>query len=505
VSTLLEESRAADVMHADGRSAEAALPSKQGPRLVISGGEVLPRRQTRRGTPSSRWLLDARAILLTDLFVMGLGAALGSADGPVGAIAVATLVPAIAILGARGQYSNRVRLRFFDDLPELFLAVAIAAVLFVLLRWGISDAIPVTDAMVAGWLMVFGFLLTGRAALAATRTWVCRRTAHGRRTLVIGADHVAHVVAGRLKQRPDFGLLPLGFLAYAGGGAADPDLPVWGTPDELERVAREQKVEHVVVSSDPGPEAETAEFTRRCHEMGLGVSHVPRLFECVSDRWRVDRLGGLPLVSLPPGAHRGWRMPIKYVLDRFVASLLLILASPLLGVVAFGVLVTMGRPVFFRQRRTGLNRRQFEMLKFRTMEHQQDGQDVIVLPEGLGPGGVEGEYDRRTRFGRFLRRTSLDELPQLINAVRGEMSLVGPRPERPEFAERFVSEVYRYADRHRIKPGITGWAQVHGYRGRTPLVDRVELDNYYIENWSPWLDARILMLTLGAIVFDRPE
>jgi lipopolysaccharide/colanic/teichoic acid biosynthesis glycosyltransferase len=138
------------------------------------------------------------------------------------------------------------------------------------------------------------------------------------------------------------------------------------------------------------------------------------------------------------------------------------------------------------------------MLKFRSMREVSEGNQLPHLLPGLAPGGIEGT-DRRTTVGRFIRRTSLDELPQLFNVLLGEMSLVGPRPERPEFAERFERDVYRYAERLRVKSGMTGWAQVHGLRGQTSLQDRVEWDNYYIENWSLWLDCKILLLTVRSI------
>jgi lipopolysaccharide/colanic/teichoic acid biosynthesis glycosyltransferase len=175
--------------------------------------------------------------------------------------------------------------------------------------------------------------------------------------------------------------------------------------------------------------------------------------------------------------------------------------------------VTMGRPVMFRQRRIGMDDREFEIRKFRTMKSEgvavEEAELPATLPEvmlerDLAPGGVE-TADRRTRFGRFLRRTSMDELPQLFNVLRGEMSLIGPRPERPEFARRFNRAVYRYPDRHRVKSGITGWAQVHGLRGKTSLSDRVEWDNYYIENWSLWLDLKILLMTLFVIFSHDAE
>jgi lipopolysaccharide/colanic/teichoic acid biosynthesis glycosyltransferase len=167
-------------------------------------------------------------------------------------------------------------------------------------------------------------------------------------------------------------------------------------------------------------------------------------------------------------------------------------------------------PVLFRQRRIGRDGRDFEILKFRSMRIDDDGvaprpasANLVAVPRDVGPGGVEG-VDRRTAIGGLMRRTSLDELPQLLNVLRGEMSLVGPRPERPEFVDLFGSRIERYDDRHRVKSGITGWAQVNGLRGKTSLRDRVEWDNYYIENWSLSLDLKIMLMTVASL-FHRAE
>jgi lipopolysaccharide/colanic/teichoic acid biosynthesis glycosyltransferase len=175
----------------------------------------------------------------------------------------------------------------------------------------------------------------------------------------------------------------------------------------------------------------------------------------------------------------------------------LLLLSPLLLAIALTVKLTSPGPVLFRQERVGRDGKAFKLLKFRSM--------AITKPvpgfepsNGKAPGGVEGT-DRRTLVGKALRRLSLDELPQLINVVRGQMSLVGPRPERPEFVQLFEADIQRYGDRHRVKSGITGWAQVHGLRGQTSLADRVEWDNFYIEHWSLGLDLKVLALTLVAI------
>jgi lipopolysaccharide/colanic/teichoic acid biosynthesis glycosyltransferase len=164
------------------------------------------------------------------------------------------------------------------------------------------------------------------------------------------------------------------------------------------------------------------------------------------------------------------------------------------------VLISLGRPVLYRQARLGRDGRRFEMLKFRSMRPAPpDESTTMELPPDTAPGGVEGA-DRRTRVGAFLRRTSLDELPQILNVLKGDMSFVGPRPERPQFVAVFEQTVHRYGDRHRVKSGITGWAQVNGLRGKTSVADRAEWDNYYIDNWSLWLDFKIVLLTVAAVL-----
>jgi exopolysaccharide biosynthesis polyprenyl glycosylphosphotransferase len=278
--------------------------------------------------------------------------------------------------------------------------------------------------------------------------------------------------------------------------------PVLGRPSDLREVALAHEIEHVVLGFSSAPDRLLVPLVRDCEDLGLQVSMVPRLFESVNVRVALDHLGGLPLFGLRTIDPKGWQFAVKHVLDRVGAGLLLAMLAPLMLALAVAVRASSPGPVLFRQQRIGRDGRQFDLLKFRTMEAASpeagDMDNVIRLASDLGPGGVEGP-DRRTRIGSFMRRTSLDELPQLWNVVSGDMSLVGPRPERPEFVDLFGSRISRYDDRHRVKSGITGWAQVNGLRGRTSLRDRVEWDNYYIENWSLSLDVKILVLTLGAI------
>jgi lipopolysaccharide/colanic/teichoic acid biosynthesis glycosyltransferase len=197
----------------------------------------------------------------------------------------------------------------------------------------------------------------------------------------------------------------------------------------------------------------------------------------------------------------GWQFTLKRAADRAVALLALLVLAPLLLAIALGVRLSSVGPVIFRQRRVSRGGETFVLFKFRTMV-QDAGVAEFTLTHGTAPGGIEGE-DRRTAVGRWLRAISFDELPQLLNVLRGEMSLIGPRPERPEFVELFTSQVPRYSERHRVKSGITGWAQANGLRGQTSIADRVELDNYYIENWSLGLDLRIVALTIVELLRFR--
>jgi exopolysaccharide biosynthesis polyprenyl glycosylphosphotransferase len=231
------------------------------------------------------------------------------------------------------------------------------------------------------------------------------------------------------------------------------------------------------------------------------VSLVPRLFESINVRAELEHIGGMPLFRLHTVRPKGWQFTVKHALDRVMAATLIVVLSPVLFCSVLALKLTSRGPIFFRQRRVGRDGRDFDLLKFRSMR-LADGPPPtnvsVLLPGDTAPGGVEGA-DRRTPIGKLMRRTSIDELPQLLNVLRGQMSIVGPRPERPEFVELFERRVDRYEDRHRVKSGITGWAQVHGLRGKTSLSDRIELDNFYIENWSLWLDFKILVMTVGAV------
>jgi len=414
-------------------------------------------------------------------------------------------VVAMALLAARGMYSPGLRPTVLDGVVPIVGSISVAAMAAVVL--GIYTVGPeaVTSPAAHMWGAAVAFVGFERVGLLMAQRIARARGLDGRPTLIVGAGQVGARIARRLVQEPQYGLRPVGFLdADPLAGDKVPGVPVLGSPDELDWVAQLTGAEHVVIAFSSDPDERLVDLVRRCEALGLEVSLVPRLFESLNQRAIYEPLGGTPLVKLNYVRPRSWQFAIKHALDRVLAAILLVIAAPLMLLIALAVKLSSPGPVLFRQRRVGRDGTVFDLLKFRSMRiapEAEKGGTSFRPGEDTAPGGIEGD-DRRTAVGRFLRRTSLDELPQLINVLRGEMSLVGPRPERPEFVELFESDIKRYGDRHRVKSGVTGWAQVHGLRGQTSLSDRVEWDNYYIEHWSLGLDLKILALT--AIAVFRP-
>jgi exopolysaccharide biosynthesis polyprenyl glycosylphosphotransferase len=449
--------------------------------------------------------MDAALLSLANVAAI-LGAP--AAGAPLGGSELIWLLPpmVIGLMMLRGLYRDRIQMRLFDGLGAVVAATSLAAISLIAAATLANPGADQAPLIARAWLLGTAYIVAGRTLLAWAQHRARATRLVAKRTLIIGAGRIGAKVERRLLEQPALGLLPVGYL--------DSDPPprdmvpdrrgdVLGAPEEVGRIAEATGAKHVVLGFSSTPDSHLLPLVRQCEQYGIEVSLVPRFFDSVNTKIGLEHLGALPLFGLHSINPNGWRFSVKHLLDRVAAALLLIMLAPALAAVAIAVKLSSPGPVLFRQRRIGRDGHQFEILKFRSMElieHEAGiAANVIPLYTDIAPGGVEG-IDRRTRVGSFLRRTSLDELPQLINVVKGDMSLVGPRPERPEFVEAFGMKVYRYDDRHRVKSGITGWAQVNGLRGNTSLSDRVEWDNWYIANWSLWLDVRILFLTVVAVL-----
>ncbi|MBJ7518642.1 MAG: exopolysaccharide biosynthesis polyprenyl glycosylphosphotransferase [Solirubrobacteraceae bacterium] len=432
----------------------------------------------------------------------------GAATPSTTALGLLAIVVAVTVLrmGARGMYGARpARMPLSDQLVLVFSSVGGAALL-ALAGAAIADATRVDVLTVTwAWCTATLALTAGRSLLWAARRHARRRGRSGKRTIIVGAGEIGAQLAERLIDTPELGLIPIGFVDGnpPQSGRFDVLPPLLGAPDRLDQIVVGTGAEHVIFAFTREPDSVVLPLLRRCQRLGIEVSVVPRLFENVNDRQWVEHVGGLPLIELRQTDPHGWQFAAKHASDRLIALVLVVLLAPVLALLALGTRASSPGPILFRQRRIGRDGTEFDILKFRSMRLAPKETDQVfqakVARAGVAPGGVEG-LDRRTPFGAFIRRTSLDELPQLLNVLMGHMSLVGPRPERPEFVEMFGEALNRYDDRHLVKSGITGWAQVHGLRGQTSLAERVEWDNWYIQNWSLWLDVKILFLTPLAVL-----
>lgn len=485
-----------------GLEAPAPVPPRPQPRSVAARRSVSPRRSL--------------SPLLVNTAAVGAASVVASVlySGPQRAhdlslqwLALFDVV-LLGILVVRRTHRFRLSGTVLDELSPVAVATAIAVVVVIALRAFVS---PEADAA----LQVLRWGALAAVSLAVVHVGAHRHRRRrflaggGHGTLIVGAGTVGRQIARRFMEHPELGLRPVGFLDKEPllDDRSDLRLPVLGASWDLESRAMAYDVDHVVVAFSTAPHGVLVDIVRRSHALGLHVLIVPRLFEEVPLLGNtVEFAGGIPLQRVEPAA-RGWRLTTKYVVDRVGAGLALVVAMPLLVTAAVAVRCTSSGPVFFRQRRVGLDGREFDMLKFRTMKGSPDVAGEADAGWALSIAGGEpaadaGQpvVDRRTAVGRLLRKFSLDEMPQLINVVRGEMSLVGPRPERASLVPAFNRNVYRYADRHRMKGGMTGWAQVNDLRGETSLVDRVEWDNRYIQHWSPWLDLKIVLLTVPAML-----
>jgi exopolysaccharide biosynthesis polyprenyl glycosylphosphotransferase len=453
----------------------------------------------------------AQFCLLLDVVILYLAssaALFGSpaSGGTAGRWLAATFPPlTLAMMHSRRSPDERLHGSSLETATHVVSVVSVATMLTIAAGSLIGGAHPVSLALRL-WLFGGVYLVLARVVLLSIRRQAMRTAELSTPTLIVGGGIVAEHLVKRLVTDPSYGLRPVGYLD--GDPMLQPDrpggerLPVLGGLDDLTTAVQRTGARRVIIAFSSAPDHILVDKVRECARLGVKVSLVPRLFESINARASLDHVGGVPLLTLCPTDPRGWQFAVKHSFDRVVGALALVALSPVMIGVAIAVRTTSPGPILFRQRRVGRDGHEFDVLKFRTMRESAAGAERFELPDGVAPGGVEGE-DRRTPVGALLRRLSLDELPQLLNVVRGDMSLVGPRPERPEYVERFARDVSRYQDRHRVKSGITGWAQVNGLRGQTSIADRVEWDNYYIQNWSLRLDFRIIALTLAEVLRFR--
>jgi len=384
-------------------------------------------------------------------------------------------------LAVRGCYRARFTSQLGAMISRLVTTVAVAGVV----AGATSPAWAVTILRLTP--LVALAVVAGRC-IAGTAVRVVRSQTAGVPTIIVGAGAVGARVAANLIEHPEYGLQPVGIVDDVDD--VDLPLPLLGDTTQLAHVARTFEAGHVVVTFGRADEARMVEVLRTCHDLDAQVWVVPRLFELGTSTVNMDEIWGVPVGQLNRTALRTSQWRLKRAFDIAVAGALLAITAPVMLTIALAVKLSSPGPVFFKQQRVGQRGRLVDILKFRTMTVNDDSDRTWNVTSDV----------RVTPVGRILRPTSLDELPQLINVLRGDMSLVGPRPERPHFVDLFSDAAPGYSHRHRVPVGLTGLSQVNGLRGDTSIEERARFDNLYIESWSLWADLVILARTVWALV-----
>src|SRR5277367_5940767 len=402
-------------------------------------------------------------------------------------LGLALVLLPVAFRQAQLYATNRARTDL-EEVFEVFKAGVTATLILVALTYFLRERYSrATLALFLGYALVLvsATRLTFRGVLAAVR----RRGYNLKSILLVGTGSLGERVVDTIEGHRELGFRVVGALSRdsAAPGAKVRGVPVLGTTAELDRVLAQRPVDQVILALSSEDTPLIKQLMEQLALQTVDVKVVPDLFQYVTLYGGLEEFGGLPLIGLQSGPLQGWNLVGKRLFDLVLCLLALVLLSPVLLTVALLVRLTSRGPVLFRQERMGMDGRTFRILKFRTMRT-----DAEVGGAAMARAGDP----RRTPVGAFLRASSLDELPQLFNVFLGEMSLVGPRPERPVFIEEFKRRIPKYHLRHKVKAGITGWAQIHGLRGQTSIEKRIEYDLYYIENWSLLLDVKILVRTV---------
>jgi len=359
------------------------------------------------------------------------------------------------------------------------------------------------------WVLSILLVALGRLLNDWLRRRLVSRGWGRRRVLIVGVGDIARMILQKLLWTPELGYDAVGVVRMHAGVATqahdgtsdavpegDPEellgVPIIGSARELSTIIDDQTVDEVIIAlPEDTSHSDVMWLISQCERGRVTIRVYPDLFQIMAGAVSISEMGGLPILTVHDVALSGWRRAAKRAMDLAGAAVGLVFISPLMMLVAALIKLESPGPVFYVQERMGLDARPFPIIKFRSMRADA---------EKHGPGWTTEDDPRRTKIGSFLRKTNMDELPQFINVLLGDMSLVGPRPERPVYVEQFRRSIPRYMERHHEKAGMAGWAQVNGYRGDTSIIERTKYDLWYCENWSLLLDVKIILRTVLQIL-----
>jgi Undecaprenyl-phosphate glucose phosphotransferase len=388
-----------------------------------------------------------------------------------------------------GLYQTKRLSSLPNEIFDLIRAMTISILIFVFLTYFFKEYRYSRLTILCFWFLGIMFIGLSRAYARHLIKSFRKRGLNLRYVLIIGEENLGQKLLQSLRIHPELGLKAIGFLSESREkvGQVIEGVKVIGTHENLHQLLKQGGIDQVFIALPFRLHEKIKDILFSLKNELVNIKVVSDLYDFVILRGGVDELDGLPIINIQDTPLHGLGKITKRALDMILSAAGLLILSPVMGLIALLIKGTSPGPVFFRQQRMGFDGEIFGMLKFRSM--------IVDAERETGSVWARPNDTRRTPIGRLLRKTSLDELPQLFNVLKGEMSLVGPRPERPELIEKFKDNIPNYMLRHKIKAGMTGWAQINGWRGNTSLEKRIEHDLYYIENWSISFDLRILFMT----------
>jgi len=412
---------------------------------------------------------------------------------------IVQVVGVVVALAFYRQYYLRRAVSRVDQFYSVFAGVSIGTMLAVALTvFSFKNSVFEVDypraMIIYAWILSILLIMLGRIVHQVFRNALRDRGIGKDRLLIVGSGEMAQIIIQRVQWSRYLGYELVGVVNGETKEGSILGAPVVGAPEDLPDLIERNDIDEVIIAMPEKGHREVIRVISYCERGRVSIKVFPDFFQIVASEANIDDLGGLPLLSVRDYAMRGYLLIFKRLMDIGGALIGLILFSPLMMLTAFAIKLESPGPVFFIQERMGLDGRPFQMIKFRSMR---------VDAERQGPGWTTKDDPRRTKLGAFLRKIEVDELPQFINVLLGEMSIVGPRPEQPYYVNLFKQSVPRYMERHRERAGMTGWAQVNGLRGDTSIGERTKYDVWYTENWSILLDIKIILRTFWQIFIGR--
>jgi exopolysaccharide biosynthesis polyprenyl glycosylphosphotransferase len=393
-------------------------------------------------------------------------------------------------------YHRQRGLSHVDEFYSVFVAVSVGTIISVAANSFIIRNGPDYSRrmIVFSWAATIILVATGRLLYARLKWALQSRGTGVARVLIVGTGETGRMVLHSIQRSPGLGYEVVGMVSRDSEDECE-GAPVVGNTEQLPSLINAHNIDTVIIALPEATSEEILPIVSDCHRARITTRVYPNVFQLITSDLSIGHLGGLPLLTVRDTALRGWKLTLKRAMDVICSGVGLVLLSPFMLLIALLIKLDSPGGAFYTQERMGLDAKPFQMMKFRSMKEGAE--------DGTGPVWAVKEDPRRTRLGVFIRRFSIDELPQFINVFMGDMSLVGPRPERPVFVQQFKQIIPRYTERHQEKAGMTGWAQVNGLRGDTSIVERTKYDVYYIENWSILFDFKIIIKTFFTFFRDR--